>query len=177
MDRLKQSMLLDALMRAHYQSCFRDNASSVAVANAAAGSGDLPKAIAAGLMTLGGQHAPLEATVRFLSLEDVLPEVDRYLERGQKVPGWGGAFQKEVPDPIWKPVDDLLWSDWPEFAAKLSEITSHLHLKGKAIFPNPSAYTACAAIIMEIPPKMAAGLFIRGRINGWCEIAANYIGD
>jgi citrate synthase len=169
--------LLDALMRAHHQSCFRDNASSAAVANAAAGSGDLAKAIAAGLMSLGAKHAPLEATVRFLSLDHPEEAVSTYLAKGQRVPGWGGTFQKDRLDPIWIPVEEVLRAGWSEFAAKLDDVTSALHYHDKHVFPNPSAYTACAALIMGITPKMAVAIFIRGRISGWCEVAAEYLED
>lgn len=172
-----QDSLFDALMKAHYQSCFRENASSMAVANAAAGSGDLTKAIAAALMTVGAKHAPLESTVRFLSLDHPEQAVSTYLAKNEKVPGWGGTFQRDTRDPIWIPVEEELRAGWPEFTKKLDEVTSALHYHDKHVYPNPSAYTACAALILGVPARMASAFFIRGRIAGWCEIAARYLED
>jgi len=54
--------LLEALYSAHHKSAGRDNPSSVTVANAAAGSGELSKSIAAGLLTIGGKHGPIVQT-------------------------------------------------------------------------------------------------------------------
>jgi citrate synthase len=93
------------------------------------------------------------------------------------VPGWGGAFQKDKVDPIWLPVEEVIRSGWSQYADKLDDVTSTLHYHDKHIFPNPSAYTACAALIMGVAPKMAATLFIRGRLSGWCEIAAKHLLD
>jgi citrate synthase len=175
MNTAFKDKLMDELMSAHYRSCFRDNASSLAVANAARSSGELTKAITAGLASLGGKHAPIEGTVRLLSANDVEAEVDKYFALGQKVPGWGGTFQQDDRDPLWITVDQMIHADWPELGNRLDAITRLLHSKGKIIFPNPSAYTACAAIIMGLSPRLAPMLFLRGRMNGWYEIAAKYL--
>jgi citrate synthase len=167
--------LLDALLSAHYESCFRDNASSVAVKIAADASGDFGKAIVAGISTMGGKHAPLEETIRFLSLEYSLCQVAEVLKRGQKIPGWGGTYQDGAIDPIWIEVDRLIERYQPTMHRKLEAITHQLKQHGKLLYPNPSAYTACVAIALGVPVELAPYLFIYGRIDGWAEIAAKHL--
>jgi citrate synthase len=174
--KAEEAGLLEALLRAHHQSSFRDNASSVAVANAASGSADVGKAIAAGILTLGGKHAPLEQTVEFLgSLRSPANQVSRLLKFGVKIPGWGGTFQKDQPDPIWQEVDLLIQRLAPELSAKLTDVTAELARHGFKLDPNPSAYTAAAALVLGVPAKLAVYLFITGRVNAWAQIAATQI--
>jgi citrate synthase len=166
--------LLEQLFAAHHRSCFRDNPSSVAVMLSAHASGDLAKAISCAIATMGARHAPVEATVQFLSLENPELEVASILKRGRKVPGWGGTFQKDLPDPLWAKVNELI----PEpLQDKLAAVTAMLHQYGKLIWPNPSAYTACVAIVLGMPPKLAPYLFIHGRLTGWAQIADRYLGE
>jgi citrate synthase len=168
--------LLDALFLAHHRSAFRDNPSSVTVINAAAGSGDLAKAIAAAILTTGTKHAPLMATIIFLSLDDPGGMVAKiYLSAGGKIPGWGGTFQKDEPDPIWVPVQELLTSHWPVIGAKLDSVTDELRRHGKILCPNPSAYTAAVAIAIGLPAPLAPYLFIAARLSAWTQIAARVI--
>jgi citrate synthase len=167
--------LLDALFLAHHQSAFRDNPSSVTAINAAAGSGDLGKAIAAAILTTGGKHAPLTSTVLFLSLEDPAAMVPEILSAGRKVPGWGGTFQKDAPDPIWTEVGRLLAASWPVLATKLGFVSVTLRQHGKALCPNPSAYTASVAIAIGLPAPLAPYLFTAARLSAWTQIAARVI--
>lgn len=167
----EESDLLEALWAAHYRSCFRNNASSMAVAIAADSSGDLAKAIVAGISTMGGRHAPLEETVQFLASEYSVTRVADMLKRGQKIPGWGGNFQKDQPDPLWENVDQLIEKFQPMMHQKLKAITAQLHQHGKELWPNPSAYTACVAIALGLSAQLAPFLFICGRLTGWTEIA------
>jgi citrate synthase len=174
--KAEEADLLEALLRAHHQSSFRDNASSAAVANAASGSADVGKAIAAAILTLGGKHAPLEQTVEFLgSLRSPADQVSRLLKFGTKIPGWGGTFQKDEPDPIWQEVDLLLRRLAPELSVKLAKVSAELARHGYNLYPNPSAYTAAAALFLGVPAKLAVYLFIAGRVNAWAQIAAGQI--
>jgi citrate synthase len=173
--KAEEAGLLEALLRAHHQSSFRDNASSVVVANAASGSADVGKAIAAGILTLGGKHAPLEQTVEFLGLPRPADHVARMLKSGTKIPGWGGTFQKDQPDQIWHEVDLFIMSLAPELSAKLVSVTVELERHGYNLYPNPSAYTAAAALVLGVPAKLAVYLFIAGRVNAWAQIAAGQI--
>lgn len=171
----EQEKLLNAVFKAHYKSSFRPNPSSVTVAQTADSSGDLSKAIAAGLLSLGAKHAPLEQTIRFLSLDHPEKNVAWTLETGEKVPGWGGAFQKDGTDPIWHEVDEIVSETRPDLSTKLFAVTVALHEHGKQIFPNPSAYTACAAIAVGLPANLATYIFILGRLTAWTQIAAEHL--
>jgi citrate synthase len=167
--------LLEALFEAHYHSCFRDNASSVAIRLASDSSGTLSKALIAALATLGGKHAPLEQTIQLLLTEAPSLLVDTYLKRGQKVPGWGGSFQGNAIDPIWSQVDTLLSNLYPRIWDTMNCVTARLQQRGKMVHPNPSAFTACVAIALSVPVKLAPYLFIYGRLPGWVELAAEYL--
>lgn len=168
----EEKKLLDALYIAHQRSVFRDNPSSVTVANAAFGSHDLTKAIAAGLLTIGGRHAPIVETIDFLNQPNPELMVPHYLEQRRKIPGWGGTFQKDGPDSVWDEVDKLI----PLHAgSKIDAVTKTLHEAGKFIFPNPSAYTAAAAISLSMPPILAPYLFIAARLSPWVMVASGYL--
>lgn len=164
--------LLAALFEAHHKVCFRDNISSATIVNAMTGSGSYVQAVAAAILTLGGLHAPIVQTMRLLELYDPASEASAMLKRGQLVPGWGGSFQKDGPDPVWQPVEALLPVPMRQ---KLDSVTQALHAAGKRIYPNPSAYTAATAILLDIPEQLATSLLIRGRLSGWTEIAASVV--
>jgi citrate synthase len=166
-----EHLLLGLLRKAHRESSFRPNPSSVAVANAVHGSGDIGKAIAAAILTVGGRHAPLEQTYYFLEHEYIAGQVRSLLEANQKVPGWGGSFQKDGVDPLWVGVYDFLREWYPQIATKLDLVTIELHKQGKIIYPNPSAFTAAVAIALQVPAKLAVYLFISARLDAWAEIA------
>lgn len=168
-----EQFLLQAVHVAHQKSAFRNNASSMAVVNASVASGDLSKAIVAGIMHLGEKHAPLEQTYRFLCLEHPEKNVNWALEVKENVPGWGNSFVKGDYDPLWVGVHEILHKNFPEIAWKLNRVTEELHSHGKKIFPNPSAYTAAAAIVLGLPPKVAVYLFIRARLDAWAHLATN----
>ena len=171
----EEAGLLTMLFTAHHKSAFRENASTVAVITAADASGDLCKAFSAGLMTLGLNHAPIEQTVNFLLLAYPPRYVEDILKSGKRVPGWGGTFQREQPDPIWSDVSLELMTMAPDLHAKISDVTVELGRLGKDIYPNPSAYTAAAAIRVGMPAKIAPYLFIAGRAAAWAQIAASKI--
>ena len=172
----KESALLELLMKAHYQSAFRANTSSVLVANCADSSGDISKSFCAAVMSMGGKHAPLEATVHFLSYKDPCQLVPMMLKEGQKIPGWGGTFQKGQPDQLWHEVDMFLWEHFGEMATRIADVTDELdrHLEER-IHPNPSAYTAASAILVGMKAKLVPYLFIASRLDAWAQIAAEHI--
>jgi citrate synthase len=147
----------------------------LAVRIAADASGELAKAIIAGIVTMGVKHAPVEETIRFLSLENPAGEVGSILRAGRKVPGWGGTFQKDKPDPLWAGVDSSLKKKSELLYAKCEAVTAELKDHGKILYPNPSAYTAATAIVLGVPSKVASWLFIYGRITAWVQLAAGYL--
>jgi citrate synthase len=167
--------LLTTLFFAHVESAFRDNTSSVVVASVADSSQDLSKALGAGILALGGKHAPIEQTTEFLLKEEPWRQVDHLLYLGKKIPGWGGTFQKNQEDPVWDKVKKTLESHQPELAEKIAAITVELHNRGKKIWPNPSAYTAATAIAVGMSSKLAVYLVIACRLDAWSKIAAKYM--
>lgn len=167
--------LCGALGDAHNKSTFRPCPSSVAVQCAAQGCGDIYRSLAAALVTFGGRHGPVEQTYAMLQ-RDETPEaiVGSYLARKQKVPGWGSSFTEEGQgDPIWKPVDAVLLKHFEEHRYKLTKITQALIEAGVKILPNPSAYTAITAIILEMPKRLSPYLLVMGRLSAWAEIFLN----
>jgi len=161
--------LLDAVLEAHHESALRGNCSHHALAMAAFGSGDYFKSIAAGLLTLGGLHAPLVKTYDLLSSPDCLDQVDQALATKQRIAGWGNAFSKGEHDPIWVPVALLLAKESPALALKITAITNRFHERGKDLYPNPSCYTAASALALGIPRAGVGELLIRGRLKAWTE--------
>jgi citrate synthase len=170
---IEEELLLDVLFDAHHRSSYRQNPSTVAVINAANGSGCLSNAISAGLNSLGVRHGPIVATTNFLSLPDPAASIPVLLNVGAKVPGWGGTFQKDAPDPVWHEIHDLLVT-YP-ISHKIAKVTEALHARGKTVYPNPSAYTAAVAIVLGIPPPIAPYLFIAARLSAWSVLAARHI--
>jgi citrate synthase len=164
-----EDTLLDELFEAHYRSSFRENPSTMTAIQAAAGSGCLEKAIAAAILTLGNKHGPLEATAVFLSLDN--PAFSAQSMTG-RIPGWGGTFQKDGPDPHWKIVDQLLK---PEIKAKIDSVTAYFLELGKNLYPNPSAYTAAVAITIGLPAPLTPYLFIAARLPAWTQMAARVL--
>lgn len=159
--------LMDAVLKAHHESALRGNCSHHALGLAAFGSGDYFKAMAAALLTLGGLHAPLFATYDLLSAPDALERVKRALAEHRRVPGWGNHFAKDAIDPVWADCGMLLELGWPQLARTIQDITDTLHVAGKRIYPNPSCYTAAAALALEIPRNEIGAILVRGRLAAW----------
>lgn len=163
--------LLNAVLAAHALSACRQNISTVTLINALRGSLDFGKSLCSALLTLGGPHAPIEQTMRFLSTPCPSFDLEKAILAGLKVPGWGSSFHKGNPDPEWEGVKNILESDFPFRWDAILKVTEAIHRCGKIIYPNPSTYTSMAAIILEIPPSMGVSLVIHGRLGAWSAIA------
>jgi citrate synthase len=161
--------LFHLVCEAHERSALRGNLSHHALRLAALGSGDYVKSICAALMTLGGIHAPISQTYDVLSAPSPLNHAKQLLLEGHRVPGWGNAFEKGHDDPEWAPVKAYIWANHAPMAGHIDKITKTLHDCGKDLYPNPSCYTAAAAIIMGLPRESAAVLFIHGRLWEWTK--------
>ena len=171
----QEEQLWNAVMAAHDKSARRQNISSSTVINAAAGSGDFYKSIAAGMLTLGGLHGPVEQAWWLLAHADPLGFVDQELKAGRRVVGWGNSFVKGKPDPDWAEVDRVLAEDWPALHNTIAGITEALHQAGKTIRPNPSIYTAALAHAVKMPPKIAPFIFLTARLPAWTALYANTV--
>lgn len=159
--------LFDALLQAHHDSALRGNCSHQALVAAAVGSGDYFKAMAAGLLTLGGLHAPLFVTYDLLAAPGAQEHVERMLAKGQRVPGWGNGFVKDGPDPLWTECAMQLSVENPSLDQVMDAITEVLHDHGKRIWPNPSCYTAAVALTLGLPRYAVGELLIQGRLHAW----------
>lgn len=171
-----EERLIEAVCSAHYQSTFRQNPSSLAIAIAAQGSGDLLQSLAAGLCTLGGRHGPIDATYDWLQQPgDPSENVEAFFAKHPegRIPGWGSSFSKGQVDQAWVPVDALIQEKWPKTYDVIRSYTGALHERNIIIAPNPSAYTAAAAIILEMPREIAPYLLVLGRLTAWVELFLN----
>lgn len=167
--------LLESVAEAHAASAGRSNCSTMAAQLAAAGSLSYPQALAAAVLTLGGKHAPIGKTMVMLQCPDPPVQALALLRQGEKVPGWGNSFHRGEPDPLWNGVETVLWREWPRRSAHLTAITATLHRAGKIVFPNPSAYTAAAALIVGMPREAALYLVVAARVERWTEMICGEI--
>ena len=157
--------LIDELLRVHGEIAVRDNASYVTVKQSAALGKDFFSAIASGLLTLGGLHAPLPQTCRFLRLDDCKPYMERALGAGARVPGWGSSFSKGEPDPVFEQLDKML-VPYP-IHARIQYVTGFLQGRELEIFPNASAYTSAVVIALGLTDSTASYLLLKGRLDAW----------
>lgn len=156
---------LGAVLEAHDKSARRPNGSTEVLQIAFAGSGDYLKALTGALSTLGGQHGPIVATYRLLACDDPAAAAGRILDAGGKVPGWGASFP--LPDPDWTEAEAAIREASPALAAKIDAVTERL---GHKVLPNPSTWTAAAAILTGIPAELAPWIFVNGRLWAWTQI-------
>lgn len=166
----REFVLLNAVIAAHEASVERQNISSVTIANAARGSGDYVQTLCAALLTTGGPHAPIVSSYDLLDSTTPLDTAGATLARGDKLPGWGNSFHKGTGDPVWSEVNRLLDEHAPHVGEIIDSLTSYLHGQGKPVFPNPSCYTAAAAIALGIPRAASPFLLVIGRLNGWSKL-------
>ena len=159
--------LLDELTLAHEASAQRQNISTFTFQNVAQGSGDYTRGLAAALLSLGGIHAPLEQTMELLRDARADATAADMVDSGLLVPGWGNSFVKGMKDPLWIHVDAALHKDFEPLWDRLESVTAVLHGMDVMIYPNPSAYTAAAALAVGLPDHLAAYLFVVGRLDGW----------
>jgi len=161
---------LELLRKAHVECAKRENLSTQAVAMSALGSGDLTKALAAGLMMLGGLHAPIAQTMALLSLPRDNGRLPSKCWQAT-VPGWGSSFVKGEHDPLW---DDVrVWlNEHAEWVMKrVNEITDCLHNdRGKTIYPNAACYTAAVALALDWDDAQAMAFVIESRMPVWIRI-------
>ena len=167
----EETKLIDLVNTAQYNSVFRDNGSTAVFLNSLIGSGDYVKAVAAAMLTFGNLHGPIQQTISLLLSDSPEKKAIAMVECGLKVPGWGGSFQDVNGDPIWKDAELLERSIAPDLFKIIDGITESLNGSGKKLSPNASTYTAVASIILGMPALIAPYLLLRGRLDGWSELA------
>jgi len=165
----EERRLVNALYIAHAACVHRSNCSTMALIQAAGGSGSLTQAYIAALATLGTMHGPVEEAWEFLRAGIAMP-IEFRLGGTQKIPGWGNSFVKGRIDDAFLPVDQCLEQHFPRNHSRLREITDALHARGKNIYPNPAAYTALTALVLGMPRHLAPMLFVQARIEAWAQV-------
>jgi hypothetical protein len=165
----QEAQLVGALYKAHSECVFRPNCSTTACQQAAGGSRSLPQSIIAALACLGEMHGPIEEAYDVISTwfgGMLLPSVSVV----GKIPGWGNSFVKGQIDYSFTPVDQVLEACFPRAHNRLREITDVLHARGKHVYPNPAAFTAATALLLEMPRHLAPMLFIQARLEAWSSV-------
>lgn len=171
-----EAALLAAVRRAHIASVQRANTSRAVFLSTINGSGNYVNGLIAALATLGGNHAPIAQTMWVLSQPDLPATIRELLAEGQRVPGWGNSFVRGEPDDLWTEVDALLAKEFTPLHLQLVAGTTTLHTAGKLLFPNPSAYTAAAALLVGLRPDVAPWLFVSARLDGWTQLHLQHTG-
>lgn len=166
-----EEILLNLCLEAHAQSALRQNISTSVLSQSAFGSLDYTKSLIAALSTVGGIHAPLLETWNVLQAP--IGDIEKVIDAGGKIPGWGSSFEKGKPDEIWTPVETHLREHFTAITDRIDAITHLLQSKGKNLFVNASCLTAATGIALGIPPQLLPYLFIRGRLDNWSVIFYN----
>lgn len=144
----------------------------MALIQAAGGSRSLTQAYIAALATLGEMHGPIEAAYVYLASSlGAVPAVSAFFN--EKVPGFGNSFIKGRIDDAFLPVDQTIEALWPRWHNRLREITDVLHARGKKVFPNPAAYSALTALILNMPRHLSPMLFVQARLEAWATVFHN----
>lgn len=158
-----ESELLARLYISHYNASKSVmNGSKMVFTIALQGSGNLIQALAAGILSTGHMHAPVEASRNFIfhSNEEITREM--------LVPGFGNSVHKDSIDPNFVEVDNLLASMYPakhEIVMKRQDELAKV--RGKVIHRNAAAITACVAECLNIPLGMEVLLFFIPRMSQW----------
>lgn len=155
--------LLVRLYIAHYNSSKNNsNGSKTVFTLSSQGSGSLLQGISAGLLSTGMLHAPVEAARNFIFYRDIK------IQEGMIVPGFGHSVFKDKIDPSFDDVDKLLEKEYSDKWSKVTERQNELSLlKGRNIYRNAAAFTACVAECLELPVGMELLLFAIPRMTEW----------
>jgi hypothetical protein len=165
-DCEQEAALLTCLMEAHRRAT-RDNQniSKIVATTVYQTSGSFVQALAAGVLTVGGIHAPVEAARRdFCEFE---PEVYRLRIRSkERLAGLGNDFYKDRIDPAFQPVMVELERHWPDAFARLQAM-SKIAFEEKKLFLNAALLTAACCEICKVPPGIEYALLFVARMPVW----------
>lgn len=161
----RERNILSDCVSAHANAARRENISSVVLCQTLQGSGRIENAVAAAILTVGGRHAPFQATYEMLDHDNTDVWVRAILHARKRVPGWGSSFEKAGPDP-------MLAALAGHHGALLDPLTAALHEHGRMVWPNLSAYTAATALELGMPAEGMLWMFVTGRMPVWCAMAA-----
>lgn len=164
-----QQRLLDAVIAAHQKAARSNkNVSSITMLNASMGSGRLENGIAAAIMTMGNQHAPLIGA-RGLYENGQKEIVLAMLSKKMKIPGFGNSFYKTSLDPAWEEVWSIIQTSFPRIENRIAEISSWLIEGGKPLYPNAAMLTAATLSEIGWRGGTEQSLFILSRLPVWVD--------
>lgn len=168
MPKAAQEKLLSTLFASHEEAAVaQQNISMVSVALSAQGGGDFTKAMANGILTLGGAHGPT-TRAREVIYQMGWTELAGKIKDGLIVPGYGNSFHKDGIDPAFEPLRKLLEDAYADHYKKLSETTEFVRKQtGKNLHPNPAAFTAVCAEILGVPYGVELLLVLMARLPAW----------
>ena len=151
----------------HKKLAKRGNASSQIVASMAFLGKPMYESFAAGLLSMGNIHAPIEKACRFFNdpkWQEVLSDL---AIRGKRVPGFGSAFCKNE-DPI---IEEALGHLPITVIQRVEQITEAVQATfHPSLHPNAALATAAYAYANDIPPTEAQYLVLQGRLGVWKSI-------
>ena len=159
------------IIKMHHTCALRNNASSEVIKIMAQLGKPFNDAVAAGLLTMGGIHAPVEEAQQEFS---VFRNSGKLSEDIDKHPGFGSAWYKNQPDPVIEEFFNSLPDTCDEGAELLGQVEEYTdavqRMYEKFIYPNAGLATAIANIALKRHPSMGMGLVIQGRVAAWEEL-------
>jgi hypothetical protein len=164
--------LLSLLAEVHLKASERQNGSSIAFDQAAAGSGSFTNAVISALATTGGLHAPLIQAREWI-FKCSPNQIRDALNAGLHIPGWGNSFCKNFDVDLLGHIDHFLAThskdEYVDAKRYLNEITNQLHRAKILVHPNLAAYTAITAELIGLPRGLEPLLLIYGRLPAWAK--------
>jgi citrate synthase len=162
--------LLGTLAKCHKQAALNNqNASSMALQISAACGMGFEHSVASALMTFGAKHGPVSGARKIIyhtSDEDL----DKLIEDGEIIPGWGNDFHKTSVDPAFAEMNHLLKMSYTEHADKLDHVTERIFkVKGRVLYPNPAAFNSVVCEIAGLANGIEMLLPIAFRLPAWAQ--------
>ena len=164
-------LLYEELMQVHNTLAYRANWSSELIRATAQVEKDFGTACIAALTGLGQLHAPVPQVMGYLQYDSSHRLAEQIILSGHRVAGWGSAFCKTGPDPIFTKIDGMIQKINRVLYKRIEDITCLLHNRfQRNLWPNAACYTAAVCILEDIPSEVAIGEIIRGRLSAWQEL-------
>lgn len=166
------------LKKAHSESVFRDNPSTVACDLAMKSGASIPACFASAILTLSpgdAGHGTVPAAAGLLkdaARRDVKGALAVFF--GSKIPGFGNSFApKGEQDPIWEPLEDRLRHDRSPNYLVAQQLETRLLETCRDLKMNPAMFTAIVGLDMGLKTDYElVGLFIECRVAAWAKLMA-----
>lgn len=168
--------LLDLLIMAHRNAALNNaNLSKTVCVQACYGSGKFRQGVAAGVLSIGDVHAPLQSAREVYEFAEV-EQIRQQVANGMIVPGFGNSFFKTHVDPAFKDLYVHLKSHFPEEEQRIAALTDAVWrgLKAKGgkttqLWPNAALFTAAVCKAVSFPHGVEELLFLLPRMPVWAE--------